>query len=215
VSIMQGRSQVKRPASALAASKRAMERLNDGTFRTLAAGGLLLGSLVTGYLLATHDHGSVAPGSLAARVVPAPDEISFGSVGGGVEFVRPRELERPILLFVVSVDCEICARNMPHWVELTDDVRPLFPAPDQILAASLSGGEETGQYLEEHGLSGVPVLLLDPDQLSELGLRGTPTTVGITPDGSPMTIWEGTLSRDRQRDILEWASTAVRAALPH
>jgi hypothetical protein len=56
------------------------------------------------------------------------------------------------------------------------------------------------------------VRLIDDAALFELGLAGTPATVGVRPGASTLAAWLGPLGDERIAEVLEWAQSSALVA---
>lgn len=173
----------------------------------LLAGSFWLGQLVV-HNHQTHQSPPRAPLALV------PDAVDTTDLEGTAAPLATRDVERPTLLLVFSTECPFCERNMPEWRSLVGSLRELGAEGPDIIALSLSSAADSTEFLSAHGVE-VPVRLIDDDALEDLGLMGTPATVGVRPGAATLDTWIGLLGESGGTEVLAWASNqgVVAAAL--
>jgi hypothetical protein len=152
------------------------------------------------------------PAGLSASPLefPSPSEIAAREMSGAPATLSLNSSETALLLFVLSVDCPWCERNMTNWVRITSDLEENSPGrPLQSMVLSTSDAIETEAYLERHGLR-ERVVLVDSRALAQLGATGYPTTI-FKPMGEPhLYAWKGVLSPQMVDSIMLRISSDVK-----
>ena len=172
------------------------------TRRSLVAAG---GTLAAG-LIARKPQAAVVPGDLSSHLVltnppVTPPDIVFVGVDGSehhlAEFVG-----HGMVINLWATWCVPCVLEMPSLAALSKAL-----APDDIAVLPLSsdrgGARVVGTFYEEHGITGLPVLL-DPKGAAARawGARGLPTSLIIDKQGRECARLEGSA---------DWSTPAAAA----
>lgn len=135
--------------------------------------------------------------------VPAPKTFPIALTDGRASSLTLVGREKPLLLYVLSVDCGFCARNLPGWVELKQDAAETNREPlVDIVVLSVSSAGETLPYLMAADLD-VSSYQVRAHDLGRLGATGFPTTIAYTPENPAVIgVWTGVLSARDREEIL-------------
>jgi hypothetical protein len=111
---------------------------------------------------------------------------------------------QPRLIFYMSPHCGVCARNMPVWSAVANQLgkdRALFVLGDRSEASLMPA------YLAKYGLSGFSAVTLDSEIVNRYYMETVPKTVLVKADGKVLKVWRGVV---KAGDILQGWSAIVK-----
>jgi hypothetical protein len=125
----------------------------------------------------------------------------------GVQFALPGEdwaKERTeTLVFGISTHCHFCTESAPFYKRLLTSVGGgiglVVIAPEPV--------EQTRLYLGQLGLDINDVRQIP---IMQVGIQGTPTLVFVDRRGRVERAWTGSLSPDREQEVIQFASARTR-----
>jgi hypothetical protein len=143
-----------------------------------------------------------------ARLVPA---LNAGPVPG--TRVPPLEIENPAgakavirfdtdtrstVIYVSNPNCQWCSRNLANIRELSKS------AADSFTFVGISLGPTTAAYLQAIQLPFDVFTRPSAQTMATFGLRGTPHTIVVAPDGTVQKSWPGAYTGSVGREIEEF-----------
>ena len=179
--------------------------------RKLAEVGLLV-VLVVGSLWLGKAMGTVLfPGERGPLIPPpaaAPAAIMGLGADGEASPIDIAGRDRPLIAFVLSVDCPFCRQTLPYWRNIAEQVEAGGEQAPEIVILSLSPAAETAAYLAEHRLPS-NFIVINNDELGPLDVPGVPATFAFSTDAEPMQRWVGVLNDTQVNVLLSWARAAT------
>lgn len=149
-----------------------------------------------------------------APEAPAPETLPAHAASGEPATIELASRARPLMVFVLSVDCPFCRQNLPYWRELADQAAAAGAAGPELLILSMSDAQETATYLAENGLPDEFVVVTDED-IEPLDIPGVPATILFPSPSSPMRRWVGVLNDTQMKILRAWtAEITEKIALP-
>jgi hypothetical protein len=137
---------------------------------------------------------SGAIGRAAATAMPNTYQVG-DAVNEIPNLTRARD--RMSLMLVVRSTCPYCTMSMPFYERLVTEVRA-NGVQVQLNGVCTETTEICAQYLAKLGVdqvAGIPS--------GSLKIAGTPTLLLLTADGRVERVWQGKLTPDGERDVLE------------
>lgn len=132
--------------------------------------------------------------------VPIPrEQILLSSAAGTEELVRLTQRREPLLLFIISTDCEFCDKNLPVWGAILANADHVV----EVVVVSISDPAPTSQYIAGTSLESQKLRWASPGTLRSLGISAVPATVLIRPRANEALIWQGTLNAFRREQVLK------------
>lgn len=125
-------------------------------------------------------------------------------------FLRPRDLDRPLVLYSIDPACPACIANLPFLLELAAK----GPCRTQVVGVAVAGWAELEQFRRRHGVV-FPVLRQAwGEAWAILPIAGSPMTVVLGPKGSVKGWWAGRLTTEAQNEIRKLLGSCLPALNP-
>ncbi len=168
-----------------------------GAALALVALSLTLGRVAGAAMFAARPAPTVSEDGSMPRFLMARDS------DGEITSIDLASRAKPLVAFVLSVDCPYCRQNLPYWREIASELEQIEQGPD-VYVLSTSGAEETAAYLERHDLP-VRAMFVDQRELEALGLPGVPGTISLAPGSTRVRRVIGALGAEETDLIIAWA----------
>lgn len=100
------------------------------------------------------------------------------------------------LILVLSTECTFCTRSASFYKKLTEEKTQNNA---RIIAVFPQSTQESEKYLSELGIS---VDSIKQVQLSEIGVKATPTLILVNKDGVALDSWVGKLPEEKEIEVM-------------
>ena len=105
---------------------------------------------------------------------------------------------RPAIVFVLQENCHYCEESIPFYRGLLpkldlQKIQPVFVLPQPE--------KDARTYLKERGLDVPPAVQFIQSNLASIKVRGTPSVILLSSNGTVQQFWEGELNKDGQAAV--------------